>query len=273
MTIKTNEIIPTGFPMLDSLFGGLKPAQLVLLASRPSVGKTSFALSLAKNITVENNIPTAYFSLEEGAERIARKFLCQVEDITLEQAFGAQKCDMNMEELNEKFSSIPLYIDDTPAIKPDEILAKSERLVKESGVKVIIVDYVQLVSIGGYKKEMTWRKKVGKIVQKLKQISVQLNVPIIGLCQVAKKINYSSPEFPPNLSELSYLAPEIIEQYVDMAWLLVRCSINGKVDYNKLKSELIVVYNSHSEHHPVIELNFDADYGRFIDLKEDIEES
>lgn len=258
--------IPTSFKTIDSVLGGLRPSQFIILGSRPGIGKSSFALTMARNIAVEKDIPTAYFSLEMPSEYLCRRLLYQESSITLRQAYGVEQWNSDeAKRVAEALSKSPLYIDDTPALGLDDFRIKAEKLVKENGVKVIIIDFVQLLTIPEGDWELDREEELRQIVSALKRTASELNVVIIGLSSLSKYFNSEQTNVPSlyNLYRLG-LDLDFIKKNVDMIWLLYRPGIYGLTNDDS-RAELIVAHNTHGISDIVIGMKFETGYTRFTD--------
>ena len=263
---KKESPIPTSFKTIDRVLGGIRPSQLVLLASRPGVGKSSFAMTMARNIAVDKDIPTAYFSLEMSSSQLSKRLLCQESSLTLRQAGGVEQCNgEEVDRVTEALSKSPLYIDDTPALELDDFRAKAEKLVKENGVKVIIIDYMQLMNAPQAVKNQSRKEELRHIVKILKQTAMELNVAIIGLSMLVRN-TFLKPSPEPTLEQLyeQGLDFDFLKDNVDMVWMLNRPEMYGFLKDNS-KAELIVAHNAHGDRDLVIDLKFETDYARFTD--------
>lgn len=268
---KKESPIPTSFKTIDRVLGGIRPSQLVLLASRPGVGKSSFAMTMARNIAVDKDIPTAYFSLEMSSSQLSKRLLCQESSLTLRQAGGVEQCNgEEVDRVTEALSKSPLYIDDTPALELDDFRAKAEKLVKENGVKVIIIDYMQLMNAPQAVKNQSRKEELRHIVKILKQTAMELNVAIIGLSMLVRN-TFLKPSPEPTLEQLyeQGLDFDFLKDNVDMVWMLNRPEMYGFLKDNS-KAELIVAHNAHGDRDLVIDLKFEADYARFTDSPDEM---
>ena len=144
-----NSGVPSRFPSLDKITGGWQPSDLIVVAARPSVGKTSFALTVARNAAVDYRIPVAFFSLEAPAVQLAKRMMVSETGLSIDKIKGGQKLKRNewklIEEKTKYLSGAPLYIDDTPSLPVLEFRSKVKRLVEQKGVRLVIVDYLQLM--------------------------------------------------------------------------------------------------------------------------------
>ena len=182
--------ISSGFKSLDDLTGGWQNSELILLAGRPAMGKTSLAVSMISNIACKHGIPAAFFSLESSKEHLINRFCSVICDISRRKI---KEGDINEEEKRRFDDNIislleaPLYIDDTPGLSELELRDKAQKLVREYGVKIIVIDYLQLMNAKGAIVSSR-QEEVCYIVRSLKNIALELNVPIIVTCQLNRRV-------------------------------------------------------------------------------------
>ena len=216
--------VPTGYTKLDEKTSGWQASDLVIIAGRPAMGKTAFALSLAKNIAVDARIPTAFFSLEMSNVQLVNRLISNVCEIPGNKMLNGQlspdewsKLDKNMGTLN----GAPLYIDDTPGLSIFELRTKARRLVKEKDVKIIMIDYLQLMNANGMKFGSR-QEEVSKISGSLKGLAKELDIPILALSQLNRTVeNREGLEGKrPQLSDLRESGS--IEQDADMVLFVHR---------------------------------------------------
>ena len=216
--------VPTGYTKLDEKTSGWQASDLVIIAGRPAMGKTAFALSLAKNIAVDARIPTAFFSLEMSNVQLVNRLISNVCEIPGNKMLNGQlspdewsKLDKNMGTLN----GAPLYIDDTPGLSIFELRTKAGRLVKEKDVKIIMIDYLQLMNANGMKFGSR-QEEVSKISGSLKGLAKELDIPILALSQLNRTVeNREGLEGKrPQLSDLRESGS--IEQDADMVLFVHR---------------------------------------------------
>lgn len=231
------ESYTTGFSTLDKVLGKFRPTQFVLLASRPFVGKSSFARTMAGNISVENNIPVAYFSLEHSKKNFCSLFLCTEMCVKLSDSNGYE-----WDNKATRLSKAPLYIDDTHPLMLDEFRQKTEKLVNEKGIKVIIIDYIQLMEISDSDNQLNSKERIRYIIRFLKQTATEMNVTIVGLSSMPRPIP-GVIEPVPKMKQLckAGLYYDFIKKNIDMVWLLDRRGMYCS-DVNRSKAELIVAY-------------------------------
>ena len=182
--------VATGFIDLDYRTAGLQPSDLILIAARPSMGKTAFVLSMAKNMAVDYNTPVAIFSLEMSNLQLVNRLISNVCEIEGEKIKSGRLSRQEWEQLNSRVRSLfsaPLYVDDSPSLSILELRTKARRLVKEHGVKIIIIDYLQLMNATGMKFGSR-EQEVSMISRSLKQLAKELNIPVIALSQLSRKV-------------------------------------------------------------------------------------
>ncbi|MGN0069480.1 MAG: replicative DNA helicase [Prevotella sp.] len=178
--------ISTGFQKMDELTSGWQDSDLVIIAGRPAMGKTSFALSVAKNIAIDQRIPTAFFSLEMSNLQLVNRLISNVCEIPGKKILNGQLSPDEWERLDkniQKMQGAPLYVDDTPGLNVFELRTKARRLVREKEVKLIMIDYLQLMNASGMKFGSR-QEEVSTISRSLKGLAKELNIPILALSQL-----------------------------------------------------------------------------------------
>ena len=216
--------IASGFHQLDKMTSGWQNSDLVILAARPAMGKTAFALSLAKNIAVDQNIPVAFFSLEMANVQLVNRMIINVCEITGEKMRSGQLAPYEWGQLDYKIKDLfgkPLYVDDTPSLSVFELRTKARRLVREHGVKLIMIDYLQLMNASGMSFGSR-QEEVSTISRSLKGLAKELNIPILALSQLNRGVeNREGNEGKrPQLSDLRESGA--IEQDADMVIFIHR---------------------------------------------------
>ena len=262
--------VPTGFLNLDRLTSGWQPSDLVILAARPGMGKTSFVLALAKNAAMDFNKGVAIFSLEMSDIQLVQRL------VTLEAEISGQKMRKgNLEEYEwqqlytaiEQMADIPIFIDDTPGINIFELRAKCRRLKAQYDIQMVVIDYLQLMSGGGDGKGNR-EQEVSAISRGLKALAKELNVPVIALSQLSRAVESRGGTKKPMLSDLRESGS--IEQDADMVMFIYRgeyYQILEDEEGESLKGigEILVAKNRHGALEN-IKLRFIADYAKFADL-------
>ena len=222
--------VTSGFPSLDKVTYGWQPTDLIILAARPAVGKTAFALNLARSAAVVSKndkrtpTPVAFFSLEMSSSQLVTRILSAESEIWLEKISRGKLEEHEMKQLYkngiEKLSSAPIYIDDTAALNIFELRAKCRRLKNKHGIGLIIIDYLQLMS-GGGDRNSNREQEISKISRDLKGLAKELQVPIIALSQLSREVEKRKEgNKMPQLSDLRESGA--IEQDADMVMFLYR---------------------------------------------------
>ena len=215
--------IASGFGEIDRLTSGWQPSDLIIVAARPGMGKTAFTLSMARNITVENNIPVAFFSLEMSAIQLITRLISSETGLNSEKLRTGKLEKFEWELLNVKVSNLenaPLYIDDTPSLSIFELRAKARRLSSQYGIKLIVVDYLQLMTLGSSQKSGNREQEISTISRNLKALAKELDIPIIALSQLSRAVELRGGTKRPILSDLRESGA--IEQDADIVSFLYR---------------------------------------------------
>ena len=182
--------LSTGFYALDKYTSGWQNSDLIIIAARPAMGKTAFVLSMAKNIAVNNREPVAMFSLEMSNVQLVNRLICNVCEIEGEKIKSGQLAPYEWGQLDSNITALyeaPLYVDDTPSLSIFELRTKARRLVREHGVKLIIIDYLQLMNASGASFGSR-QEEVSTISRSLKGLAKELNIPIIALSQLNRGV-------------------------------------------------------------------------------------
>jgi len=261
--------VPSGYLELDKMTSGWKATDLVIVAARPSMGKTAFVLNLARNAAVDYNMPVAIFSLEMGAVQLAKRLISLECEIDAQKVSNGKMSDTEFSILRdkvEKLSTSPIYINDQPAINVYELRAQCRRLQNAHGIKMVIIDYLQLMS-GGGDKGMNREQEISTISRSLKGLAKELNIPVIALSQLNRSVETRGGEKKPQLSDLRESGS--IEQDADMVMFLYRpeyYNLNEGNDGASLKGIAEVIIAKH-RNGPTgsVELRFNKNYGRFYD--------
>ncbi|MFA5584707.1 MAG: replicative DNA helicase [Bacteriovoracaceae bacterium] len=211
--------LPTGFNDLDNLLAGLQQSDLVIIAARPSVGKTSLALNIAENIAVKEGIPVAVFSLEMSKEQLVDRLLASQAKIDLWKLRTGNLEDDDFPRIGQAMASLsetPLFIDDSAMINVLEMRTKARRLQAERGLGLIIIDYLQLMGGGNSENRV---QEISEISRSLKGLARELNVPVIALSQLSRAVE-ARPDKRPVLSDLRESGS--IEQDADVVMFIYR---------------------------------------------------
>lgn len=241
--------VVTGYYHLDQLTGGLQPSDLIIIAARPGMGKTAFALSMARNMAVEFGVPIAFFSLEMTAPQLVIRILSAQTQISSERIRKGELDDMEWMTLNEamnKLSNVKLFLDDTPALSIFELRAKARRLKQAYDIQAVYIDYLQLMT-AKIDRNSNREQEIASISRALKALAKELNIPVIALSQLSRDVEKRSGTKRPQLSDLRESGA--IEQDADIVIGIYRPEYYMKeeqVDEDKLaavknKAEIILL--------------------------------
>lgn len=256
--------LASGYRDLDHITSGFQPNDLIIIAARPSVGKTAFALNIAQNVAINTEENVAIFSLEMGAEQLVSRMLSAEGNIDATkirtgklEADDWSKLTMAMGSL----SNAGIYIDDSPGIRVSEIRSKCRRLKQEHGLGMIVIDYLQLIQGSGNSRENR-QQEVSEISRSLKGLARELNVPLIALSQLSRGVE-SRQDKRPMMSDLRESGS--IEQDADIVGFLYR---DDYYDQETEKQNIIEIIISKQRNGPVgtVELAFVKEYNKFVDL-------
>ena len=260
--------VPTGFTDLDRLTGGLQRSDLIILAARPSIGKTSLALSLAHNSTVKYQHSVAIFSLEMSKEQLVQRLL------SMDAGVDQQRLRTGWIEDDEwdriiyamgTLSEANIWIDDTPGITTVEMRSKARRLQAEHGIDLIIVDYLQLMQsvLGSGKRNENRVQEISEVSRNLKALARELNVPVLALAQLSRAVETRQSKVP-QLSDLRESGS--LEQDADIVMFIYRDDIYNPESERKNIADIIVAKHRNG---PVgeVSLYFQASQTRFRDLE------
>ena len=221
--------VPSGYSSLDRVTYGWQNTDLIILAARPAVGKTAFALNLARNAAMHGSKPTpvAVFSLEMSAGQLVQRILAAESEIWLEKIARGKLEEHEMKQLYargiQRLAQAPIFIDDTPALNIFELRAKCRRLKNKHNIGLIIIDYLQLMSGTGENRNANREQEISNISRNLKALSKELSVPIIALSQLSREVEKRSPRDGTKMPQLSDLRESgAIEQDADLVMFLYR---------------------------------------------------
>jgi len=215
--------IPSGFSKLDRLTSGWQDSDLIIIAARPGMGKTALTLSMAKNIAVNSNIPVAFFSLEMASVQLITRLISSETGLPSEKLRTGRLEKHEWEQLNVKVKGLekaPLFIDDTPSLSIFDLRAKARRLKSQHDIKLIVVDYLQLMTSGSSLKGGNREQEISTISRNLKALAKELNVPVIALSQLSRAVETRGGSKRPILSDLRESGA--IEQDADIVSFIYR---------------------------------------------------
>lgn len=263
--------IPSGFTKLDRLTSGWQKAELVIIAARPSMGKTAFALSMARNMSIDHGKKVAIFSCEMSSIQLVNRLIIAETDIAGDKIRNGRLTEEEWKQLDTRIKKLvqaPIFIDDTPAISIFELRAKCRRLMAQHKLDIVIVDYLQLMS--GPDNAGSREQEVSTISRSLKSIAKELNVPIIALSQLNRSVEMRGGTKRPLLSDLRESGA--IEQDADMVVFIHRQEKFGMLTFDDGSStkgiaEIILAKNRNG---PVddVKLRFREEKAQFVDVDE-----
>ncbi|AZJ31752.1 MULTISPECIES: replicative DNA helicase [Tenacibaculum] len=223
--------LATGFTKLDALTSGWQPTDLIIIAARPGMGKTAFVISMAKNMAIDFGHPVALFSLEMSSVQLITRMISSETGLTSEKLRKGNLEPHEWEQLNvkvKKLSDAPIFIDDTPALSIFDLRAKARRLVSQHGVKILIIDYLQLMTAGGAGGNR--EQEISTISRNLKALGKELNVPVIALSQLSRAVETRGGSKRPLLSDLRESGA--IEQDADIVSFIYRPEYYGMTEWD-----------------------------------------
>ena len=215
--------IPTGFTKLDNLTSGWQPSDLIIIAARPGMGKTALTLTMARNIAVDSNIPVAFFSLEMSSVQLITRLISSETSLSSEKLRTGKLEKHEWAILNDRVKTLekaPLFIDDTPSLSIFDLRAKARRLASQHGIKMIMIDYLQLMTAGGSQKGGNREQEISTISRNLKALAKELSIPVIALSQLSRAVETRGGSKRPLLSDLRESGA--IEQDADIVSFIYR---------------------------------------------------
>jgi replicative DNA helicase len=233
--------VPTGYSRLDELTAGLQPSDLIIIAGRPAMGKTAFALNLALRASVNYDIPTAIFSLEMSMEQLMMRMLCarrNVDLARLRRGFLDDDDWARLYDAAQDLSRAPIFIDDTPALTTLDLRARCRRLKAERGLGFVVVDYLQLMRAS--RRIDSREQEISEISRSLKGLAKELHIPVVALAQLNRKVEDRTGSKKPIMSDLRESGA--IEQDADVIMFLYRDEVYNKQEDNPKKgtAEIII---------------------------------
>ncbi|MBE7073514.1 MAG: replicative DNA helicase [Clostridiales bacterium] len=263
--------IPTGYRDFDKITNGLQNSDLILLAARPGVGKTSFSMNMVVNAAVEQGKNCAIFSLEMGRDQLMQRAICSLAKVSMAKALNGT---MDAEEwkriwqATKKLESSGLYVDDSAMTTPADVLAKCRRLKTSKGLDLVMIDYLQLMNSGSNKKDQNRQNEVTDISRNLKIAAKELNVPIIALSQLSRDVEKSSrPDHRPVLSDLRDSGA--IEQDADIVLFLYNPEKYNDVPQEDEPGTVELIIAKHRNGSTgTVKLRWIGEYTTFVNLGE-----
>ncbi|NYV73085.1 replicative DNA helicase [Streptomyces sp. UH6] len=257
--------VPTGFTDFDALTNGLHPGQMVVIAARPAMGKSTLALDFARAASIKHQLPSVIFSLEMGRNEIAMRLLSAEARVALHHMRSGTMTDDDWTRLARRMpdvSAAPLYIDDSPNLSMMEIRAKCRRLKQRNDLKLVVIDYLQLMQSGGSKRAESRQQEVSDMSRNLKLLAKELEIPVIALSQLNRGPEQRTDK-KPMVSDLRESGS--IEQDADMVILLHREDAYEKESPRAGEADLIVAKHRNGPT-ATITVAFQGHYSRFVDM-------
>ncbi|NQU09800.1 replicative DNA helicase [bacterium] len=259
--------LPTGFRELDRLTAGLHDANMIVVAGRPSMGKTALAMNIAEHVAVDQQLPVGVFSLEMSAEQLVIRMLCSRAKVnlrSLRDGFPSDRDHHRLTAVASELMKAPLYIDDSAALSVTQVRSKARRLKLQYGIKLLVIDYMQLMRAPSRRADASRQAEVADISAGLKALSKELQIPVLVLSQLNRQPE-SRDDGKPRLADLRESGA--IEQDADVVGLLVRPEIYAADDDKKDergKAKLIIAKQRNGPTGDV-DLTFLHEYTRFED--------
>lgn len=255
--------LPTGFREIDEMTAGLQKGEMVVIAGRPSMGKTSFVLNLAEHIGADNKIPMAFFSLEMSKQQLAERFLCSrscIDSQLVRKGILSTAQHQELIRTGSELSEAPIFIDDSAGLTPLELRAKARRLRSQYGIQCVIIDYLQLMAIGG--RVESRQQEISTISRQMKALARELECPVIVLSQLNRAAE-GREGHRPRMSDLRESGS--IEQDADVIMLLHREDYyhKGEPDYTETNLADIIIAKQRNGPTGSVGLVFNQQYTRF----------
>jgi len=252
--------VPTGYTDFDERTSGLQASDLIIVAGRPSMGKTSFAMNIVEHAAIKNKTPVAVFSMEMPGEQLAMRMMSSLGRIDQHRVRTGKLSDDDWPRLTSAVSLLaeaPIFIDDSPALTPNEVRARARRLAREHGLGLIVIDYLQLMQVGGTKENRV--TEISEISRSLKSLAKELKVPVIALSQLNRSLE-QRPNKRPVMSDLRESGA--IEQDADLIVFIYRDEVYNEDSPDKGTAEIII---SKQRNGPIgtTRLTFLGQYTRF----------
>ena len=258
--------VPTGFHVLDNMTAGFQPSDLIIIAGRPSMGKTALALNMAR-AAAENEVPAGIFSLEMSQEQLSMRLLATETEVSFSRIRTGAINENEWRKLGEgtfKFEQLPIFIDDSPALNILDLRGRARRMVKEHNIGIIFIDYLQLIR-GKQENNRFREQEISEISRFLKALAKELNIPVVALSQLNRKVE-ERPEKKPILSDLRESGA--IEQDADVILFLYRDEVYNKESEDAGIAEINIGKQRNGSIGGV-KIGYQSDCTRFFNLYED----
>lgn len=261
---ETEPGLPTGFHDLDHKLGGLSAGQMVIVAARPGIGKSTIAVDIMRNLSVHDDIPTLMFSLEMSREEVTQRVIAAESEVRITSLRHGRMMPEDWEQVTDNAARIeaaPLYIDDSPELTMAEIAAQTKMMVKKHGIKLVVIDYLQLLKSG--KRAESRQQEVSDFSRQIKLLAKSCAIPIIAIAQLNRGVEMRGDDARPKPSDLRESGS--LEQDADVIMLLHRPDARDGDTGNAGVVEVIVAKNRGGESGKV-ELANQLHYSRFTNL-------
>ncbi|MEY4376695.1 MAG: hypothetical protein RJB26_1245, partial [Pseudomonadota bacterium] len=255
--------VSTGFSELDRMTAGLQPGDLIIIAGRPSMGKTTLAINIAENAAVGKGVPAAIFSMEMSAEQLSMRMISSLGRVNQGNLRTGMFNDEDWTRINAavaQMSEAPIFIDETPALTPTEVRARARRLKREKGLGLIVIDYLQLMQVGGGVENRT--AEISEISRGLKALAKEMHCPVIALSQLNRSVEQRA-EKKPVMSDLRESGA--IEQDADVIMMIYREEVYDQNTPRKGIADIIITKQRNG---PVgeVQVAFLGEYTKFENL-------
>jgi replicative DNA helicase len=257
--------VATGFKLLDEKLAGLQPSDLIILAGRPSMGKTAFALNIARNVGVDAGVSVAFFSLEMSAHQLAQRMLCSEARLDFHAVRTGRLPKTDYQKLSMcvgRLAEAPILIDDSPSLSVLEFRAKARRLKSEHGIGLIMVDYIQLMS--GPRAAESRQIEITMISRALKALAKELDIPVLALSQLSRAVETRGGDRRPQLSDLRESGA--LEQDADVVLFMYREEYYSKDKPEAQGRAEVIIGKQRNGPVGTIPLAFHTEYARFDNL-------
>ncbi|MEI7808762.1 MAG: replicative DNA helicase [Verrucomicrobiota bacterium] len=233
--------IPTGYKFLDGMLLGMQKSDLIIVAARPSMGKTSLAMNIAEHVALELNLPVGVFSLEMGAESLIMRMMCSLARVNMRNIRDGFMAETDFPKLTSaagRLSRAPLFIDDTAGLSILQLRARARRMAQQHGIKLFVIDYLQLLNSTARRSQENRQQEIADISSSIKALAKELDVPVIVLSQLNRELEKDKSR-KPRLSDLRESGS--IEQDADLVGLLYKPDAGDDEDGNAVESDGVPV--------------------------------
>jgi len=258
--------VPTGFAELDRRTAGLQPTDLIIVAARPSMGKTTFAMNIAERASIRYKVPVAVFSMEMSDTQLVMRLFSSLGQIGQEKLRTGKLDDhdwINLRSAMTMLKGAQLFIDQTPSLSPIELRARARRMKREHDIGLIVIDYLQLMKVPGHGENRT--QEISEISRSLKALAKELKVPVVALSQLNRALE-QRPDKRPKMADLRESGA--IEQDADLILFIYRDEVYNEDSQDKGKAEIIIGKHRNGATDK-FNLSFQGEYLRFRDFTQD----